>query len=57
METFANGMMITCLIGIGVIILLGGVCWVGEKIIKMIGEDKFINFMYGGKEDDDEDFA
>lgn len=57
MEAFANGMMITCLIGIGVIILLGGICWVGEKIIKMIGEDKFINFMYGGKEDDDEDFA
>lgn len=60
MEAFMNGMMIACLIGIGTCILLGGVCWIGEKIIKMIGEDRFINFMYGGNDDeafiDDEDF-
>ena len=56
MEAFLDHMAITCLIGAVVMIILGGWCWLGEKIIdKFWSRDKFVEFFFGPMEEDFED--
>ena len=56
MEAFMEHMAITCLIGAIVMAILGGWCWLGEKIIdKFWDRDKFVEFLFGPMEEDFED--
>ena len=49
-------MALTCLMGAVVMAILGGWCWIGEKIIdKFWGRDKFVEFLFGPMEEDFED--
>ena len=56
MEAFLDHMAITCLIGAVVGFVLGGWCWLGEKIIdKFWSRDKFVEFMFGTSDEEDFD--
>lgn len=57
MEAFLDHMAFVCLSGAVIGFVLGGWCWLGEKIIdKFWSRDKFIEFMYGDSCEEDFDY-
>ena len=56
MGAFIEHMADVCLIGAVVGFVLGGWCWIGEKLIdKFWSREKFVEFFFGSSSDDDFD--